>query len=233
MVMTKSDWFQCKDTGLMFKYLWSKEPFYSVAQKFKNYPPTESWENYQDVLLPIYKFHLASCRKIWELFPQEASRMGVKLAEQYIDGKISWDVISEYNWHVEAAAFTFESDDEQDIIDTWVNEANLNSEELINQILDNYQNQEKLDTDGVLQRLVAQAKSLSLPEARIQEMTNEILDIHEELNKTDAKNLLKDAAYFVDCAMMYPSIHPMGIPSYSKRKFLFPDLLREYIEYPS
>lgn len=231
--MTKSDWFQCKDTGLMFKYLWSKEPFYSVAQKFQNYPTTEPWENYQDVLLPIYKFYLASCRKVWELLPQEASRMGVELAEQYIDGKISWDVLSKYNWYVEAAAFTFESKDQQEIIDTWVNEANLNSEELINQILENYQKQEKLDTDGDLQRLAAQAKTLSIPEERIHELTTEILELHEALNKTETKDMLKDAAYLVDHAMMYPSIHPKGVPCYSSKKLLFPDLLREYIEYPS
>jgi len=190
--MTKDDWFQCNDAAIMIQYLWTREPFHSIAEKFKNYPNSEDFTDYQNITLPLYKYYLACCREIWLLLPQEESKKGIRLAEQYIDGRVSWDKISEYNWDVEAAAFTFEYDSEPEKIKTWVKEAESFSGELISKILNNDDNKKKIDT----------------------------------------RSLLMDAAYFADYAMIYPSIQPMGLPSSSYHKFLFHDLLREYVEYP-
>lgn len=46
-----------------------------------------------------------------------------------------------------------------------------------------------------------------------------------------ARELLSDAAYFVDEAMMYPCIAPMGPPR-SGTQFMWADTLREHVSYP-
>jgi hypothetical protein len=43
---------------------------------------------------------------------------------------------------------------------------------------------------------------------------------------------LKDAAYFADYAMINPSLQPKGVPSASYYKFLQPNLLRQFVQYP-
>jgi hypothetical protein len=45
--------------------------------------------------------------------------------------------------------------------------------------------------------------------------------------------LLKRAAYFVDYAMVYPSLSPMGPPPASYRSFLSARVLREHVGSPA
>lgn len=92
--MTKNEWNLSKNAGSMIEYLWQKEPLLSIKAKFRKYPPAEDWKDYLDLEMPLYKFYLASCRNIWQLLPQEASRKGVELAEQFISGSISWEHVS-------------------------------------------------------------------------------------------------------------------------------------------
>jgi hypothetical protein len=70
----------------------------------------------------LHRYYLASCRSIWELLRQEASRRGVELADQFLEGKVSADELSEYNWHVEGAAFCIDYNCDLAAIDRWVAE---------------------------------------------------------------------------------------------------------------
>ena len=65
--------------------------------------------------LPLYRFYLATCRNIWVLLPQEESRKGIELAEQFVAGEATWEQVSRYNWHTEGAAFSFENDNDPEI----------------------------------------------------------------------------------------------------------------------
>lgn len=142
--MTKNEWLQCTDASKMLAYLWKKEPYRSVADKFEPYPNSENWFDYLNVLMPLYKFYLSSCRKIWPLLTQEASRKGIELAELFMQNKVRWDAVSEYNWYVEAAAFTFEHPADMKKIEVWVTEVETKSPELITKLL------KAKDQDGAL-----------------------------------------------------------------------------------
>ena len=174
----------------MIQFLWTQEPYSSVAKKFEVYPTSEDWMDYLSVELPLYKFYLSACRNIWPLLTQEESRKGIELAEGFVEGKVKWDSVSEYNWYVEGAAFYFEDPADQERIDIWIKDVESQSSDLIN----------KIRNDS------------------------------EEKNCT--QELLKQAAYFADYAMIYPSIQPKGSPYDAFNKFLCPKLLRQYVNYP-
>jgi hypothetical protein len=70
----------------------------------------------------LHRYYLASCRGIWRLLPQEASRRGVELAEQFLAGSVSGEDVSEYNWHVEGAAFCIDYNTLPVDIERWVAE---------------------------------------------------------------------------------------------------------------
>ena len=76
--MTKDEWLECKNASLMIQFLWTQEPYSSVAKKFEVYPTSEDWMDYLSVEMPLYKFYLASCRNIWPLLTQEESRKGIE-----------------------------------------------------------------------------------------------------------------------------------------------------------
>jgi hypothetical protein len=188
--MTNDEWLKCKNASLMIKFLWTQEPYSSVAKKFEVYPTSEDWMDYLNVEMPLYKFFLSSCRNIWPLLTQEEIRKGIELAEGFIEGKVKWDSVSEYNWHVEGAAFCFEDPPDQERIDIWIKDLESNSSDLINK----FRNEGK-----------------------------------EEIC---TQELLKQAAYFADHAMAYPSIQPKGLSNDEYNKFLCPNLLRKYVNYP-
>ena len=62
----------------------------------------------------IHKYFLECCRRIWNLIPASGSRKGVKAAEKYCNGKISWKEASKMDWYSEASAFMYEMSDESD-----------------------------------------------------------------------------------------------------------------------
>jgi hypothetical protein len=68
----------------------------------------------------LHRFYLASCRSIWPLLPQEASRRGVELAEQFLAGATTAAEVSAYNWETEGAAFVLDYDTAPDDIARWV-----------------------------------------------------------------------------------------------------------------
>ncbi|MCF6443074.1 hypothetical protein L1077_26975 [Pseudoalteromonas luteoviolacea] len=170
--------------------MWTQEPYSSVAKKFEVYPTCEDWMDYLVVEMPLYKFYLSSCRNIWPLLTQEESRKGIELAEGFVAGKVKWDSISEYNWHVEGAAFCFEDPPDQERIDIWIKEVECQSSDLINKIR------------------------------------------NEDEEKISTQELLKQAAYFADYAMIYPSIQPKGLPCDEFNRFLCPKLLKQHVNYP-
>lgn len=141
--MTKSEWNASEDAGHMLDFLWAQEPFISIAQKFKNYPPKDNWENYLTLEKPIYSFYLASCRNIWQLLPQEESRKGIELAEQFIAGEILWEQVSEYNWNTEGAAFLIDYDTEPDLIAEWVKEVESIPDSSMAELLNLQENRER------------------------------------------------------------------------------------------
>jgi hypothetical protein len=54
----------------------------------------------------------------------------------------------------------------------------------------------------------------------------------EVAQEIEPRELLKRAAYFVDYAMIFPSLRPKGPPPASYRPFLSAAVLRQHIAYP-
>ena len=124
--MTESEWQCSRDAGLMLDYIW---------ERFGALPRTIDVRfggDMRDIIRPcvvpveldraLHRYYLASCRAIWDLLPQEASRRGVELAEQFLEGAVSADDVSEYNWHVEGAAFCIDYNVDPEAIDRWIAE---------------------------------------------------------------------------------------------------------------
>jgi hypothetical protein len=77
-----------------------------------------------------------------------------------------------------------------------------------------------------IQRWVAEVRALSAAELR------SMLHLKEADDDIDPRELLKQAAYFADYAMIYPSLRPKGPPPQGKRKFLSAAVMRQYVSYP-
>jgi hypothetical protein len=122
--MTETEWQFSDNAGLMIECLWDR---YGVSRRamdlrfggdMRNI--VRSPEGGVEFDRALHRFYLASCRGVWELLPQEASRRGVELAEQFLEGAVSAEKISEYNWHVEAAAFCLDYNTDAEAIKRWV-----------------------------------------------------------------------------------------------------------------
>jgi hypothetical protein len=123
--MTEAEWNCSDDAGAMLDHLWAR---YGVSPPCIDVrfggdlrdaqPQGES----TGLDRALHRYYLASCRGIWKLLPQEASRRGVELAEQFLAGTVSGAEISEYNWHVEGAAFCIDYNTVPADIERWVAE---------------------------------------------------------------------------------------------------------------
>jgi hypothetical protein len=194
--MTEAEWNRSNDAGAMLDYLWGQDRVSPHWTDLRFGDDMQKAAPSPDALASLdralHRFYLASCRGLWKLLPQEASRRGVELAEQFLAGTVSGAEISKYNWHVEGAAFRIDYNTDPEAIDRWV------------------------------------AEIQALPESELRSM----LHPPEVAQEIEPRELLKRAAYFVDYAMIYPSLRPKGPPPASYRPFLSATVLRQYIAYP-
>lgn len=110
--MNEEEWLSSDDAGAMLEFLCDRRRILS--------------ESAQDSLTcSLHRFYLASCRGIWALLPQEASRRGVELAEQLLTGKATAECVREYSRYTEGAAFCIDyaaTDGDMDAIAGWIAE---------------------------------------------------------------------------------------------------------------
>ena len=140
----------------------------------------------------LHHFYLACCRAIWKLLPQDASRRGIELAEQYLLGEVTGEELSQFNWNVEGAAFNIDYNVDPESIERWCEEVR------------------------------------GIPETELGQLLHPA-DVKHEIEPRD---LLLRAAYFVDYAMIYPSLSPKGPPPKRYSLFLSAVLLRQCVGNP-
>ena len=148
--MTENEWLICEDAASMFDNVWEQEPFVSLASKFTRGSTDEEWQSNLEVEKPLYRFYLASCRNIWQLLPQEESRKGVELAEEFVAGNISWEKVSDYNYYTEGAAFNIDYDVEPKQIEKWVKEVESVSGKTFQGLLSSERAYSELGPRGIL-----------------------------------------------------------------------------------
>ncbi len=195
--MIEADWQRSNDAGAMLDYPWEQyrtSPHSNDLRFGGNMRnAASSTDTLADLDRALHRYYLASCRGIWKLLPQDESRRGVELAEQFLAGAVSGEELSDYNYYVEGAAFCIDYNTVPEAIDRWVAEVS------------------------------------AIPEAELRSMLHPPAAAHE----IEPLELLKRAAYFVDFAMIYPSLSPKGPPPASYRPFLSAEVLRQYVEYPA
>ena len=82
-----------------------------------------NWTGDSDLLeRRLHTYYLACCRLIWRLLPQDASRRGVELGEQYLAGRISAAELDHAEYEVEGAAFNIDYNCEPNNIERWARE---------------------------------------------------------------------------------------------------------------
>src|SRR5262249_7644221 len=124
--MTEAEWHHSEDAGAMIDFLWQQQgvsPHWTDLRfggdvRGNDAPPGAT----ADLDRALHRFYLASCRGIWKLLPQEESRRGVEMAEQWLAGTVSDEDLSKYNWHVEGAAFCIDYNTAPADIERWVAE---------------------------------------------------------------------------------------------------------------
>lgn len=103
--MTEAEWDGSDDAGAMLDFLWQRQGVSPDEIDLRFGGNVQASDARDDLTRSLYRFYLASCRRIWPLLPQKASRRGVELAEQFLAGEATAEQVSEYNWHTEGAAF--------------------------------------------------------------------------------------------------------------------------------
>src|SRR5689334_17272244 len=88
--MTEAEWHRSDDAGAMLDFLWQQQgisPHWTDLRFGGDVrEAATSGGTGIDLECALHQFYLASCRAIWKLLPQEESRRGVEMAEQYLDG---------------------------------------------------------------------------------------------------------------------------------------------------
>ncbi len=121
--MTEADWRGSGDAGAMLDFLWEQRgvsPHWTDLRFGGHVRGDGSASDTADLDRALHRFYLASCRGIWKLLPQEESRRGVEMAEQWLAGAVSDEELSKYNWHTEGAAFCIDYNTAPDDIARWV-----------------------------------------------------------------------------------------------------------------
>jgi hypothetical protein len=103
--MTEAEWHRSDDAGAMLDFLWQRQGVSPDEIDLRFGGDVKASGAGDDLSHSLHRFYLASCRRIWPLLPQEASRRGVEMAEQFLAGEVTSEQVSEYNWHTEGAAF--------------------------------------------------------------------------------------------------------------------------------
>ncbi|HMC66651.1 MAG TPA: hypothetical protein VKI65_17080 [Gemmataceae bacterium] len=194
--MTEAEWLSSNDAGAMLEVLWQSRGIQPCEIDLRFGGHVRESEAAQSAVAgldrQLHRFYLASCHAIWKLLPQETSRRGVELAEQYLTGKARTEELNKFNRDVEGAAFNIDYNVDPEAIRRWVEEVR------------------------------------AIPETELQS----VLHPPGIALEIEPRELLKRAAYFVDFAMIYPSLTPKGPPPKSYYPFLSADLLREFIGNP-
>ena len=107
--MNKAEWLSSDDAGAMLEFLFHRRLIMVEGER-------------NSLTRSLHRFYLASCHDIWPLLPQEASRRGVELAEQFISGETTVENVREYNWYTEGAAFRIDYAAADGDMDGWVAE---------------------------------------------------------------------------------------------------------------
>lgn len=109
--MTESEWNEGVDAGQMLDCMWRLEGHQESTRALR---AKGGWSasDATDLDRALHRFYLASCRRIWPLLPQVASRRGVEMGEQFAAGEVSEAELYELNYEVEGAAFFVDYDTE-------------------------------------------------------------------------------------------------------------------------
>lgn len=120
--MTEQEWDACDNAFLMLNYIWRFNKIPQLPFSFGG-----NMNHIIDSSVQLHRYYLACCRAIWPLLPQELSRQGIELAEQWLDGKVSTEALNQFNYCVEGAAFNIDYNTEPDKIETWIRHLQLNN----------------------------------------------------------------------------------------------------------
>ncbi len=157
----------------------------------------------------IHRYLLACCRAIWRLLPMEESRVGVEVAERYIEGRATREEFGLAEYQAEGAAF---------FLDPFEYEPEDETPEAREDRL-----RYKADRQARIAPLVGEVEAMP-PEELRRLVRLEALD-----GAISPRQVLADAAYFADSVMDYPSLRPKGWVIEKHRIFLSAALLREIV----
>ena len=120
-LMTESEWNRCNNAGAMLDWLWrlrgydGKHPVLLVGGNMAGSVAASA----DDFDRRLHRYYIASCRCIWPLLPQEASRRGVEVAERYLDGTASAQEVASHEYENESAAFNIDYNCDRVSIERW------------------------------------------------------------------------------------------------------------------
>jgi hypothetical protein len=122
--MTEAKWHSSNDAGAMLDFFWQQHGVtpHAIDLRFGGGVKESDAAACAATNPPrsLHRFYLESCRGIWKLLPQEASRRGVELAEKFLAGAATAEQVSKYNWDTEGAAFVIDYNTAPDWIAGWV-----------------------------------------------------------------------------------------------------------------
>ncbi len=166
------------------------------------------WRGDEDELDQMtHRYLLMCCRAIWKLLPLDASRRGIEVAERYIEGQATDEELRRASYHAEGAAF---------YLDTYEWEPGDESPEAKEMLV-----QYRAETKGASELFAKDVEAI--PPEELQALVH-LTPPHVDVSPRD---LLMDAAYFVDTAVVYSGIRPKAGILDRHKKFLSASLLRE------
>ena len=195
----------------------------------------DHWQGEEDELVRIiHRYLLACCRAIWALLPMEETRLGVEVAERYIEGRATREEFAHAEYQAEGAAFFLEpfewppiddAPDEPEVIRELYDRVRREREEEAPEIKQ-ARRQYEADRTARIEPLVKDVEAIPVAEMR------RMVRATAGAGNVPPRQLLADAAYFADFAMVYPGVRPRegAIERYSQ--FLSATLLRELIGSP-
>ena len=180
-----------------------------------------------DLLRLTNRYLLACCRAIWTLLPLEASRQGVEVAERFIEDRATREEFADAEYLAEGAALFLDPFE-------WNPEKEYHELKVLLPHFEWQPEEEDHEAKEARIRYEAYRKARigplvkdveAIPAGEMSRMVRATADDAD----ISPRQLLSDAAYFVDTAMIYSRIDHRDEAVRKNRKFLSPGLLRELV----
>lgn len=165
--LTQAEWDVCDNAAAMIDFLWQQHDEYqpSIEISIKGILKVMDVKEVRRIKLAhlLHGYYIQSCFFIWDLIPQEASRIGLEIAEWFHAGFATEEELHIAEWNAEAAVFTFDFDHKPELVKKLIADVENIPKYKLSQLLHPPETADRIDPKKLLRMAANFVNSVMVP----------------------------------------------------------------------